>query len=69
MKFETIIALKDLLANFKGDDPLVIKADNNGEQTKVLVSSNFWTNGSNELTQAIEKNFQDSVNIAISSLD
>lgn len=69
MKFETIIALKDLLSNFKGDDPLVVKADNNGEQTKVLVSSNFWTSASNELTQALEKNFKDTISVSISSLD
>lgn len=69
MKFETIIALKDLLANFKGDDPLVIKADNNGSETKVLVSSNFWTNATNELTQALEKNFKDTISVSVSSLD
>ena len=69
MKFETIIALKDLLANFKGDDPLIFEADNNGDKTKVLVSSNFWTNATNELTQALEKNFKDSITVSISSLD
>ena len=69
MKFETIIALKDVLANFKGDDPLIFEADNNGDITKVLVSSNFWTNATNELTQALEKNFKDSVKVTISSLD
>ena len=69
IKFETLIALKDLLANFKGSDPLVIKADNNGEQTRILVSSNFWTNASNDLTQALEKNFKEVLSVDINSLE
>lgn len=69
MNFEGLIALKDLLANFKGDDPIVIKADNDGEEKRILVSSNFWTTASNELTQTLERNFSNSVNVSISSLE
>lgn len=69
MNFERLIALKDLLSNFKGDDPIVIKADNDGEEKRVLVSSNFWTNASNELTQTLEKNFANSISVSISSLE
>ncbi|MCD7878984.1 MAG: DNA polymerase III subunit alpha, partial [Candidatus Gastranaerophilales bacterium] len=67
--FETLIALKDNLANYKGTDPLVISADNNGEKTKVLVSSNFWLNANNDLLQSVEKNFSNIVNISVSSLE
>ena len=68
-KFEKLVALKDMLANFKGSDPLIFKIDNNGEETKILVSSNFWTNASNDLTQAIERNFKEELSITISSLE
>ena len=66
--FETLIAIKDLLANFKGTDPLVFKADNNGQTTKILASSNFWINTSNDFTQSLEKNFSDFVKISVNSL-
>ena len=69
LKFEKLVALKDMLANFKGSDPLIFRIDNNGEETKVLVSSNFWTNASNDLTQAIERNFKEELSITISSLE
>ena len=66
--FETLIAIKDLLANYKGTDPLVIKADNNGEFTKVLASSNFWVNTSNDLMHSLEKNFTDIIQVNVNSL-
>lgn len=69
LSFENLIALKDLLANFKGSDPLVFKADNNGDEQKILVSSNFWTNATNELTQALERNFKDVLTVNVSSLE
>ncbi len=69
LKFEKLVALKDMLANFKGSDPLIFKIDNNGEETKVLVSPNFWTNASNDLTQAIERNFKEELSVSISSLE
>lgn len=69
VNFETLIAIKDLLSNFKGSDPLVIKADNNGDEQKILVSSNFWANASNDLTQALEKNFSSILSVSISSLE
>ena len=58
-----------MLGNFKGSDPLIFKVNNDGEETKVLVSPNFWTNASNDLTQAIERNFKEELSISISSLE
>ena len=69
LKFEKLVALKDMLGNFKGSDPLIFKVNNDGEETKVLVSPNFWTNASNDLTQAIERNFKEELSISISSLE
>ncbi|MBE7704234.1 MAG: DNA polymerase III subunit alpha [Cyanobacteria bacterium SIG29] len=69
INFETIIAIKDELVNFKGSDPLIIKADNNGTEQRVLVSPNFWTNATNDLTQNLEKKFKDLISININSLE
>ena len=67
--FETVVAIKDVLVNFKGSDPLVFKADNNGQETKVLASSNFWLNASNEMIQAMERNFSKYLTVSVSSLE
>ncbi len=69
VQFETIIAIKDALSAFKGTDPLVFKTDNNGEEKKVLVSSNFWLKASNELTQTLEKQFSNYMNIVVNSVE
>ena len=69
INFETIIAIKDELVNFKGSDPLIIKADNNGYDQRILASPNFWTNATNDLTQTLEKKFKDLITININSLE
>ncbi len=69
ISFETLIALKDLLANFKGSDPLVIKADNNGEETRILASSSFWINSTNDMIQSVEKQFSKVAEISVNSLE
>ena len=69
LPFETVMALKTVLANFKGSDPLVLVADNNGIKQKVLASSNFWLNATNDMVQAIEKQFGNVLNISINSLE
>lgn len=68
VNFETLIAIKDILSNYQGSDPLVFKADNEGEQMKVLTSSNFWINASNDLIQQLERNFSNVLTVSVSSL-
>lgn len=69
VNFETLISIKDTIGEFKGTDPLIIKADNNGTKTKVLASANFWTTASNDLTQTLEKKFGDKIKITINSIE
>ncbi len=69
IKYEQWVAIKDLLAQFKGSDPLVFKLNDNGEETKILTSSNFWLNATNDLTQCLEKNFSDDLSVCISSVE
>ncbi len=67
--FEMLVAIKDTFANYRGSDPLVFKTDNNGIETRVLASSNFWLNASNELTQTLEKKFGECISVSIKSLE
>lgn len=69
LQYEELVAIKDILANNKGSDPVVIKVDNFGEQTKVLTNSAFWVESSNELVNKLEKIFPNKVKAKIKSLD
>ncbi len=67
LSFENLIEIKDMLANYKGSDPLVFKTE--GSDTKILAASNFWLNVSNDLIQNLEKNFGQYITVGISSLE
>ncbi len=67
--FETLIAIKDTLSSYKGSDPLVFKINDDGNVSKILASSNFWINASNDMVQSLERNFSDFVSINVSSLE
>lgn len=69
MKFEELVGLKDMLAHFKGSDPLVLKLKENDNETKILSDSHFWVDASNELEHAVNSNFAQKVAISINSLD
>ncbi len=69
LPFEKLVAIKDMLANFKGSDPLVFKTSENGVETKVLANSNFWVNASNDLSQNLEKNFSHELDLCINSIE
>ncbi len=66
--FETLINIKDSLIEFKGNDPLILKTNQDGKETKILASPNLWLNASNDLTQKLEKNFGKYLQISINSL-
>lgn len=69
MSFEEIVKLKDLLCSFKGSDPLLFKISTTSNTTKILSGSNLWVDATNEMVQAVERNFKDFVSIDIKSLD
>ena len=69
INYETLMAIKDMLVNFKGSDPLIIKTTENGKESKILASPNFWMNASNDLTQTLEKAFPKYVDVNICSLE
>ena len=69
--FEEIVAMKDYMAQFKGSDPLIIKLKDkvSGEDVKILCSSSFWVNATNEFVNSVKNTYKDSVEIGIKSLD
>ncbi len=69
ISFEEIVKLKDLLVNFKGSDPLLFNIESTEPSIRILSASNFWVNATNELTQALERNFGGIVSTSIKSLD
>ena len=70
MKFEELVGLKDVLAHFKGGDPLVVDVkEEDGSDSRILCDSHFWVEASNELVHAINNNFAQKVGIAVKSLD
>ena len=70
MKFEELVGLKDVLAHFKGGDPLVVSVhEEDGSDSRILCDSHFWVDASNELVHAVNNNFAQKVGIAVKSLD
>ena len=70
MRFEELVGLKDMLAHFKGGDPLVLNIkEQDGKISRILSASHFWVEASNELVHAVNSNFAEKVEISIKSLD
>ncbi|MBR6163653.1 DNA polymerase III subunit alpha [bacterium] len=69
LSFEKIMQVKSILANFPGDDPLIIKINSEKAPIKILASSNFWVKASNDLTQTMNKVFENELTTSISSLE
>jgi DNA polymerase-3 subunit alpha len=68
-KFEDIVCLKDILAKYKGSDPVILNIKNNDTPLKILAASNFWVNTSNDLCHELTRVFKDDVELDICSLD
>lgn len=69
ISYEELVALKDVLVAHTGSDPVIIKVASNDEAVKIISSSIFWVNASNDLVNKIKKNFGDKVNVSIKSID
>ena len=67
--FENIMILKELLIDYKGNDPLVFNVKNGDEDLKILANSNFWVSASNDMKNVIKAKFKDSLDIEFQSLD
>ncbi len=68
-KFEEIVLLKNLLCQYSGSDPVTFKLKDFDNDVKILTSSLFWVNSSNELINKLNKAFQNRIEIDVRSMD
>ncbi len=66
-RFEEIMALKDVLIDHKGSDPVIFNVKNNGSMLKILTSSSFWVRADNDIENLVKNHFK--FDIQIQSLD
>jgi hypothetical protein len=70
VKYEELCGIKNILAKYHGDDPVMIKLPEvNGYSSRIMTSSMFWVNTSNDLINNLKKVFPDKVEVFVNSLD
>lgn len=70
IKYEELCGIKNILAKHHGDDPVMIKLPEvNGYSSRIMTSSMFWVNTSNELINNLKKVFPDKLEVKVDSLD
>ena len=69
IKYEELVSLKDLLCKSSGSDPVMFKLKDLEGETKVLTSSIFWVEATNDLVHSIHRNFGEKVAVTVNSLD
>lgn len=67
--YEELVALKDILVRHNGSDPVIIKVSSGDDDVKIISSSIFWVNSSNDLVNSLTKNFPQKVAVNVKSLD
>lgn len=67
--YEELVALKDILVKHNGSDPVIIKVSSGEDDVKIISSSIFWVNSSNDLINSLTKNFPQKVAVDVNSLD
>lgn len=69
-KYEELHALKNILCQHAGSDPVTFKLkDLNNNDVKILTASMFWVESSNDLVNSLKKYFGDKIEIDIRSMD
>jgi len=70
VSYEELVAIKDVLFSHNGSDPVMIKVrTDNNQSVKVLSSSIFWVDTSNDLVNTLHRNFPDKLAVSVKSLD
>ena len=70
IKYEELCGIKNILAKHHGEDPVMIKLpENNGYSTRIMTSSMFWVNTSNDLVNNLKQVFPTKLDVKIDSLD
>ncbi len=68
-KFEEIVLLKNILCQYSGSDPVTFKLKDFDNDVKILTSSLFWVNSSNDLINKLNKAFSERIKIDVRSMD
>ena len=69
-KYEELHALKNILCQYSGSDPVTFKLkDNDGEELKILTASMFWVESTNELVHKLQQHFPNRIDINVRSMD
>ena len=70
MAYEELFGLKNILAKYHGDDPVMIRLPiDKGYGAKIMTSPIFWVNSTNELVDNLKQNFKDKLEVCINSID
>ncbi|MBE7703382.1 MAG: DNA polymerase III subunit alpha [Cyanobacteria bacterium SIG28] len=70
IKFEELCGIKNILAKYHGDDPVMIKLpENNGYTSRIMTSPMFWVNTNNDLVNNIKQVFPNKLDVSVESLD
>lgn len=69
LKFEELMLMKQMLCKFSGSDPVMLKLPDLTGDVKILASSMFWVNSSNDLVNMLHKRFGERIGISIKSMD
>jgi len=69
LKYEELFLLKNILCQHGGSDPVIINLKEYDENIKILISSMFWVESSNELVNKLNSQFKDKIEIVVKSLD
>ena len=69
MKYEELFLLKQMLCQYAGSDPVMLKLPDLTGEVKILASSIFWVNSSNDLVNSLHKGFGNKVGVSIKSMD
>lgn len=69
MKYEEFFLLKQMLCQHNGSDPVMLKLKDLTGDVKILTSSMFWVNSSNDLVNSLKKGFGDKLEISVKSMD
>ena len=67
LKFEELMLMKQMLCKFSGSDPVMLKLPDLTGDVKILASSMFWVNSSNDLVNMLNK--RERIGISIKSMD
>lgn len=67
LKYEELCGVKDILAKFHGTDPVLFKIPKTDD--KILTSSTFWVNASNDLKNTLDNNFKEKLAVSFKSMD